>query len=70
MTPASIGAAAPARVVRRIAAALERLAAPPAPPEWPGHDQLREAREHRRYAGASPHIIAVGGRIDVIRLPR
>lgn len=70
MTPALLRAAVPARVFRRIATALEQLATPPMPADLPGHDQLREAREHHRYAAASPHIIAVAGRIDVIRIPR
>jgi hypothetical protein len=70
MTSASLRAARRARVLQRITRVLERLAAPPLPPELPTHEQLREAREHRRYVAASPHFLASGGRIDVIRIPR
>lgn len=70
MTSALLRAAAPVRVLRRIVVALERVAAPPLPPELPTHEQLREMREHRRYVAASPHFLASGGRIDVIRIPR
>jgi hypothetical protein len=70
MTTAINRAAASARVLQRITRVLERLATPPLPPELPTHEQLREARERRRYAAASPHFLAVGGRIDVIRIPR
>ena len=70
MTPASLRVVLPVRLLRQVTTVLERLAAPPLPPDWPSHDQLRETRERHRYAAASPHILAVGGRIDVIRLPR
>jgi hypothetical protein len=70
MTSAILRAAAPVRVLRRIVAAIERVSAPPLPPELPTHEQLREVREHRRHVAASPHFLAVGGRIDMIRIPR
>jgi hypothetical protein len=70
MTTAVNRAAASARVLQRITRVLERLAAPPLPPELPTHEQLREAREHRRYVAASPHFLASSGRVDVIRIPR
>ena len=70
MTPASLRAAVPVRVVQRLRDALARAAFPPPPPDPPSHDQIKEARAHRRYVAASPHILAVGGRIDIVRVPR
>jgi hypothetical protein len=70
MTSAMLRAVAPVRVFQRLRDAVARVAARSLPPELPSHEQLRELREYKRYVAAAPHVLAVGGRLDIIRIPR
>lgn len=70
MTPHIARAALPVRAILYLRAVLHRRTTHTAARDLPSHDQLREARAYRRHVAAAPHILAVGGRIDIVRLPR
>lgn len=70
MTTIRLRAPLVARARHRLRAFIARACAPPPPPEWPSHERLREGRAHARHVTSAPHIIAVGGRIDIFRLRR
>jgi hypothetical protein len=70
MTPVSLRAAGLARAFAWLGMRPRPSVARDAGPEWPAHEQLREARERRHHVAAATHFLAVGGRIDIVRVPR
>ena len=68
MRPDVMRATAPVRLVLLIRNAVACLSASPASIELPSHEQIVEARRHRRHIVGAPHLLAAGGRPEVLRL--